>query len=94
MFDTTAFLDAALVPGMAIAVLAGILSFLSPCVLPVMTTVCVANARTPVLIWPTRGLQNTHSDPLCRPGPAADRGLDVTVVGKAVGSNPALGGAT
>lgn len=36
MFDTTAFLDAALVPGMAIAILAGILSFLSPCVLPVV----------------------------------------------------------
>ena len=36
MFDTSVIFDAALLPAMVIAMLAGILSFLSPCVLPVV----------------------------------------------------------
>lgn len=36
MFDTATFLDASLLPAMLIALAAGLLSFLSPCVLPVV----------------------------------------------------------
>ncbi|MEJ6401921.1 cytochrome c biogenesis CcdA family protein [Yoonia sp. 2307UL14-13] len=36
MLDTTMFLDATLLPAMMIAMLAGLLSFLSPCVLPIV----------------------------------------------------------
>lgn len=36
MLDTTLFLDATLLPAMFIAMLAGLLSFLSPCVLPIV----------------------------------------------------------
>jgi len=36
MLDTVTFLDASLIPAMAIALLAGVLSFLSPCVLPIV----------------------------------------------------------
>ena len=36
MFDTSAFLDATLLPAMSIALAAGLLSFLSPCVLPIV----------------------------------------------------------
>ena len=36
MLDSALILDATLVPAMLVAVLAGILSFLSPCVLPIV----------------------------------------------------------
>ena len=36
MLDTVTFLDASLLPAMAIALMAGLLSFLSPCVLPIV----------------------------------------------------------
>ncbi len=36
MLDTTLFLDASLLPAMVIAMVAGVLSFLSPCVLPIV----------------------------------------------------------
>ncbi len=36
MLDTVAFLDASLLPALAIAMFAGLLSFLSPCVLPIV----------------------------------------------------------
>ncbi len=36
MFDTITFLDASLIPAMLIALFAGLLSFLSPCVLPIV----------------------------------------------------------
>ncbi len=36
MLDTTLFLDATLLPAMFIAMVAGVLSFLSPCVLPIV----------------------------------------------------------
>ena len=36
MFEATTILDAALLPAMFVALAAGILSFLSPCVLPVV----------------------------------------------------------
>lgn len=36
MLDTVMFLDASLIPAMLIALLAGLLSFLSPCVLPIV----------------------------------------------------------
>ncbi|KJZ20055.1 cytochrome c biogenesis CcdA family protein [Loktanella sp. S4079] len=36
MFETTTIFDAALMPAMVVAIAAGILSFLSPCVLPVV----------------------------------------------------------
>ena len=36
MLDTTLFLDASLLPAMFIAMVAGVLSFLSPCVLPIV----------------------------------------------------------
>ncbi|SEN28449.1 cytochrome c-type biogenesis protein [Loktanella fryxellensis] len=36
MFETMSLLDASLLPAMAIALLAGLLSFLSPCVLPIV----------------------------------------------------------
>ena len=36
MFETTAIFDAALLPAMLVALAAGVLSFLSPCVLPVV----------------------------------------------------------
>ncbi|MFT6683835.1 MAG: cytochrome c-type biogenesis protein, partial [Loktanella salsilacus] len=36
MFENIALMDASLVPAMAIALVAGLLSFLSPCVLPIV----------------------------------------------------------
>ncbi|MBU2358040.1 MAG: cytochrome c biogenesis protein CcdA, partial [Alphaproteobacteria bacterium] len=36
MFENLSLLDASLLPAMAIALLAGLLSFLSPCVLPIV----------------------------------------------------------
>lgn len=36
MFEAVTFLDAALIPGFFIALIAGVLSFLSPCVLPIV----------------------------------------------------------
>ena len=36
MFDTAMIFDAALLPAMLVAMMAGLLSFLSPCVLPIV----------------------------------------------------------